>query len=91
MVKKSETHKIEKSQRFEMMVSTAFLKAIDQWRLAQPDPPSRAAAIRQLAQLGLMKDQLATTRHEYDRQRFEELIKQLDARYVVKAEKPAKG
>jgi hypothetical protein len=43
----------EKSQRFEMRVSTEFLKAIDQWRRNQPDPPSRASAIRRLAELGI--------------------------------------
>jgi hypothetical protein len=52
-VKEKDWQKFEKSQRFEMRVSSGFLKAIDQWRRHQPDPPSRASAIRRLAELGL--------------------------------------
>jgi hypothetical protein len=43
----------EKTERFEMRVSTEFLKAVDQWRRQQPDQPSRAAAIRQLVEIEL--------------------------------------
>jgi len=33
---------------FQMRVSDTFLRAIDGWRLKQPDKPSRAEAIRRL-------------------------------------------
>ena len=41
------------STRFEMRASPAWLKALDEWRRAQPDLPGRAEAIRRLVEKGL--------------------------------------
>jgi hypothetical protein len=41
------------SERFEMRFSPELVEKIDQWRQAQPVPPSRAAAIRYLIESGL--------------------------------------
>jgi hypothetical protein len=40
-------------ERFGMMVDREWMEAIDEWRRAQPDLPSRAEAIRRLVELGL--------------------------------------
>lgn len=46
--------KAEKNtERLEMRVPTAFLEAVDDWRRAEKDLPSRSEAIRRLAALGL--------------------------------------
>lgn len=45
----------EKAERLEMRVSVEFLGKIDDWRRKQPDLPSRAEAIRQLVELGLIR------------------------------------
>jgi hypothetical protein len=52
-VKGAMAKKFEKSERFEMRISSEFLRDVDQWRLHQPDQPSRAAAIRQLVEIQL--------------------------------------
>jgi hypothetical protein len=39
---------------FQMRVSDEFLKSVDKWRLVQAGRPSRAKAIRQLVELGLL-------------------------------------
>jgi len=43
----------EKTERFEMRVSSSFLKGIDEWRRKQKDLPSRAESIRRLVQQAL--------------------------------------
>lgn len=40
---------------FQMRVSDAWMKRVDDWRRDQPDLPSRAEAIRRLVDLGLEK------------------------------------
>ena len=42
-----------KDATFQMRVSEAFLKSIDDWRRKQPDIPGRADAIRRLVEMGL--------------------------------------
>ena len=42
----------ENTERFEMRVTKAFLKVVDEWRRKQPDLPSRAEAIRRLVENG---------------------------------------
>lgn len=63
----------EKTETFNMRVSPAFLRMIDEWRRQQTDLPSRAEAIRRLVVLGLLpwqdiieqlKDTLETARSE---------------------------
>jgi hypothetical protein len=41
------------SERFEMRFNPELVEKIDQWRNAQPVPPSRAAAIRYLLEKAL--------------------------------------
>jgi hypothetical protein len=43
----------DKTERFEMRVPVAFLKAIDDWRRKEDDLPSRAEAIRRLVEQAL--------------------------------------
>jgi hypothetical protein len=43
----------EKTERVEMRLDTSFLKTVDNWRRKQRDLPSRAEAIRRLAERGL--------------------------------------
>jgi metal-responsive CopG/Arc/MetJ family transcriptional regulator len=43
----------EKTERIEMRLNTSFLKTVDNWRRKQRDLPSRAEAIRRLAECGL--------------------------------------
>lgn len=43
----------EQSERFQMRVSPAFLRLVDDWRRKQPDLPSRAEAIRRLVERGI--------------------------------------
>ena len=38
---------------FQMRVTEAFLKLVDDWRRAQPDLPPRAEAIRRLVKIGV--------------------------------------
>lgn len=40
---------------FQMRVSKAWLKSLDDWRRTQPDIPSRAEAVRRLVELGRAK------------------------------------
>jgi len=47
---------VEKTERFEMRVASAFLAAIDEWRRKQPDLPSRAEAIRRLVEQALKSE-----------------------------------
>jgi hypothetical protein len=42
----------EQTERFQMRVSPSFLRLVDDWRRKQPDPPSRAEAIRRLVERG---------------------------------------
>lgn len=42
-----------KTKRFEMVASERWVSAVDDWRRAQPDLPSRAEAIRRLVETGL--------------------------------------
>lgn len=42
-----------RSTRVHLMMSASELEALDEWRRAQPDLPSRAEAIRRLIDLGL--------------------------------------
>jgi hypothetical protein len=43
----------EKTERVEMRLDTSFLKTVDNWRRKQRDLPSRAEAIRRLAERSL--------------------------------------
>jgi hypothetical protein len=43
----------EQTERFQMRVSPAFLRLVDEWRRQQPDLPSRAEAIRRLVERGI--------------------------------------
>jgi hypothetical protein len=43
----------EQTERFQMRVSPAFLRLVDDWRRKQPDLPSRAEAIRRLVGRGV--------------------------------------
>jgi hypothetical protein len=43
----------DKNARFELRVSEAFLRRVDEWRRRQPDLPSRASAVRQLVEMHL--------------------------------------
>jgi hypothetical protein len=43
----------EKTERVEMRLDASFLKTVDNWRRNQRDLPSRAEAIRRLAERGL--------------------------------------
>ncbi|MCG5241404.1 hypothetical protein ACIU1J_27695 [Azospirillum doebereinerae] len=43
----------KKTQLFQMRVSPEFLEQIDEWRRRQPDIPSRAEALRRLAERGI--------------------------------------
>jgi hypothetical protein len=45
--------KQEQTERFQMRVSPAFLRLVDDWRRKQPDLPSRAEAIRRLVERGV--------------------------------------
>ncbi|MFD2235463.1 hypothetical protein [Phaeospirillum tilakii] len=47
---------MEKTDKFNMRVSPAFLGLIDEWRRRQPDIPSRAEAIRRLVVAGLDRE-----------------------------------
>jgi len=47
----------EKEHRFEMRVSSAFLRGIDAWRRQGDQPPSRAEAIRRLVENSLRLQQ----------------------------------
>lgn len=38
---------------FQMRVSEAFLRTLDDWRRSQPDLPSRAEAVRRLVEIGI--------------------------------------
>jgi hypothetical protein len=40
-------------RRVQIVISTAQVRAIDEWRRRQPDLPSRSAAIRRLIEMGL--------------------------------------
>ena len=42
----------ENTGRFELRVSSEFLKIVDDWRRHEPDIPSRAEAIRRLVEIG---------------------------------------
>jgi hypothetical protein len=42
-----------KTDRFEMRVPAALLRAVDEWRRRQSDLPNRSEAIRRLIELGL--------------------------------------
>lgn len=42
-----------KSVRLNLVVAPSQVTAIDEWRRAQPDLPSRSEAIRKLVELGL--------------------------------------
>jgi len=44
--------KAPQDRPFQMRVSEAFLRAVDDWRRRQKDLPSRAEAIRRLVELG---------------------------------------
>jgi hypothetical protein len=48
--------RMPKTERVELRVDDEFLARVDAWRREQPDPPSRASAIRQLVVLALQKD-----------------------------------
>lgn len=54
----------EQSERFQMRVAPKFLEAVDEWRRAQTDIPSRAEAIRRLVEAGIK----ATEPRSADRQ-----------------------
>lgn len=54
---------IAKSERFELRLDPDTLERIDEWRGAQPDVPSRSAAMRRLVEAGLG--------HERDDQLFQ--------------------
>jgi hypothetical protein len=43
----------EQTERFEMRVTKAFLKSIDDWRRREEDLPTRAEAIRRLVEVGI--------------------------------------
>lgn len=43
----------QRSTRVHLMMSPSELRAVDEWRRAQPDLPSRAEAIRRLIDLGI--------------------------------------
>lgn len=47
---------MEKTDKFNMRVSPAFLGLIDEWRRHQPDIPSRAEAIRRLVVSGINRE-----------------------------------
>ena len=42
-----------RNQVFQMRVSSQFLRLVDDWRMNQPDEPSRAEAIRRLVERAL--------------------------------------
>ncbi|WP_171905743.1 hypothetical protein [Sphingobium phenoxybenzoativorans] len=42
-----------KDQRIPVMMTAAEVRAIDDWRRAHPELPSRGEAIRQLVRLGM--------------------------------------
>jgi hypothetical protein len=44
--------KARQDRPFQMRVSEAFLRTVDDWRRRQKDLPSRAEAIRRLVELG---------------------------------------
>jgi hypothetical protein len=44
--------KVPQDRPFQMRVSEAFLRTVDDWRRRQKDLPSRAEAIRRLVELG---------------------------------------
>jgi hypothetical protein len=39
-----------------MRVAPDFLQTVDEWRLAQPDQPSRSEAIRRLVERGMSEE-----------------------------------
>jgi len=43
----------EQSERFQMRLSPGFLEKLDAWRRKQADLPSRAEALRRLAEAGI--------------------------------------
>lgn len=45
----------ETDRVFQMRVSDAFIRTIDDWRREQPDLPARAEAIRRLVEIALEK------------------------------------
>lgn len=47
----------EKPVRLDIMPSLDLRKAIDRWRIEQPDAPSRAEAARRLIEIGLQAGQ----------------------------------
>ena len=51
-----------KTERFEMRLSPEFVARVDEWRRRQADLPSRAEAIRRLAEAGLKKTAKRTTK-----------------------------
>ena len=42
----------ERTERFQMRVSPAFLRLVDDWRRKQADLPSHAEAVRRLVERG---------------------------------------
>ena len=53
------------TQRFEMLVSPAWLTLLDAWRRGQPDLPSRSRAVRELVLLGLEAKECGCRRTAY--------------------------
>jgi len=49
------------TERFEMRMPPDLLKEVDDWCAKQEVPPSRAAAIRRLIELGLERARRAST------------------------------
>jgi hypothetical protein len=52
----------DKAERFEMRVTSAFLRAVDNWRRKQEDLPSRAEAIRRLVERGLSSKETSSAK-----------------------------
>ena len=63
----------EKPKRFATPLGASFLKNVDEWRRKQPDRPSRAVAIRRLAERGLASGTAPSQRSKGSRRKAAEM------------------
>lgn len=65
---------MSKLTRFEMRVDDGFIEKVDDWRRVQPRIPSRAEALRLLAEKGMSEDVLQQNGIEVLRKTVKKLI-----------------
>ena len=66
----------EKPKRFAISLGASFLKSVDEWRRKQRDRPSRAVAIRRLAECGLADSTIPHQRNERSRRKAVDMADQ---------------